>query len=305
MTAPLVTAVVQHGSFSLPLPAAYRAREVLAFHARDARQLAERVDGASISKGLLLQGAAVSLDIALKAGQAHCEWHAFGTIAAAETELTEVARRLLGLKIDPAPFEALVRKDPIYADICSARPGLRIAQSATPFEALTWAITGQQINLSFAITLRNALIRLAGTEMADGLWCYPDAIALARLSPEQLGAERYSRAKAETLIRLARLVADGDLPLDDWWQAAPGEMESRLLAIKGIGPWTVNYALMRGYGLADCSLQGDVAVRNALQARLGRVDKLSQTEAQAILQRYAPHRSMAAAYLWASLAASD
>jgi len=297
--------MAQGGMFTVALPPAYRSREVLAFHGRDPRQLAERVASDTISKGLLLQGTAVRLDIRLQAGEAHCVWQAYGSLCEADVELTGIVRRLLGLLIDPAPFEHVVGDDPLFAAICAARPGLRIAQSATPFEALTWAITGQQINLSFAITLRNALIRLAGTPMADGLWCYPDAASLARLTPEQLGAERFSGAKSATLINLARLVADGALPLDDWWQTDPAEMESRLLALKGIGPWTVNYALMRGYGLADCSLHGDVAVRNALQARLGRADKLNQPEAQSILQHYAPHRSMAAAYLWASLVAAE
>ena len=46
-------------------------------------------------------------------------------------------------------------------------------------------------------------------------------------------------------------------------------LRNALLAIKGIGPWTVNYTLLRGYGYADCSLEGDVAIRSALGRVLG------------------------------------
>jgi DNA-3-methyladenine glycosylase II len=74
-----------------------------------------------------------------------------------------------------------------------------------------------------------------------------------------------------------------------------------LLAIKGIGPWTVNYTLLRGYGDADCSLHGDVAIRLALQRLQGAPDKPDIASAEALLERYRPHRSMAAAHLWASL----
>ena len=74
-----------------------------------------------------------------------------------------------------------------------------------------------------------------------------------------------------------------------------------LLAIKGIGPWTVNYALLRGYGYPDCSLEGDVAIRTAFHRLLGGEARPDIPTTQRLLERYAPHRTMAAAYLWASL----
>jgi len=77
-------------------------------------------------------------------------------------------------------------------------------------------------------------------------------------------------------------------------------VSARLLAVKGIGPWTVNYALLRGWGYADCSLEGDVAVRNAIGCLRGE-DRPGLRDAQAFLAAYRPHRTMAAAYLWASL----
>ena len=74
-----------------------------------------------------------------------------------------------------------------------------------------------------------------------------------------------------------------------------------LLAVKGIGPWTVNYALLRGYGYPDCSLHGDVAIRAALQRLLGEDAKPDMARTEALLAQYKPHRTMAAAHLWASL----
>ena len=176
----------------------------------------------------------------------------------------------------------------------------------TAFEAVTWAVIGQQINLRFAIELRNTLIRLAGRPHSSGLWCYPEPADVAALEPAALQARKYSRAKAETLIRLAQLVAAGSLPLEQWRSTSVGAadvqvMERELLAIKGIGPWTVNYVLLRGFGVVDCSLHGDAAVRNALQRLLGGVGPLGEAAARAALDRYRPYRSYAAAHLWASL----
>ena len=77
-----------------------------------------------------------------------------------------------------------------------------------------------------------------------------------------------------------------------------------LSAIKGIGPWTVHYALLRGFGWLDGSLHGDVAVRNAL-ARLLDVPSVSQREAEQWLGAFSPWRALVAAHLWASLSAKS
>jgi DNA-3-methyladenine glycosylase II len=285
-------------ALSIALPASYRSADVLAFHARDVEGVAERVDGARIRKAVLLGGVPLLLDVTLTAATAQCRIAADGALDAATPALAhEALRSILALRIDPAPFAAFVRDDPVFGPLVALQPGLRIVQSATVFEALTWAIIGQQINLPFAISLRRTFIQQAGRVHSSGLWCYPEAADVARLDVEALTSRKFSRAKAETLLRVARMVADGELQLDD----DPARAAPLLLAIKGIGPWTVNYTLLRGYGYADCSLEGDVAIRSALGRLLGEAGKPDQARTQAWLAQYRPHRTMAAAYLWASL----
>lgn len=293
---------------TIALPAGYRHADALAFHGRDADALAEQVDAGThagrIRKGVLLDGVPTLLDITMHADRADCVIDAAALSPAADAALVN----MLGLRIDPAPFEAMVRTDPLFAPVVARQPGLRVIQSASVFEALTWAIIGQQINLPFAIALRRTFIAQAGRAHDSGLWCYPEALDVARLDLDQLTSRKFSRAKAETLLRLARLVADGDVslaPAADPAAAAAADVDAatvsaRLLAIKGIGPWTVNYALLRGYGDPDCSLQGDVAVRTAI-GRLQGGERPDLAQAEAFLQMYRPHRTMAAAYLWASL----
>lgn len=289
----------------LALPPDYRRQDALTFHGRDAAQLAERVEGARIRKGVLLDGAPVVLDVRIEAGTARCLIEidddgraGAGALARAREALTG----MLGLRIDPAAFALAVTDDALFAPLVARTPGLRVIQAASVFEALSWAVIGQQINLPFAIALRRTFIELAGRAHSGGLWCYPEPADVVRLDIEQLTRRKFSRAKAETLLRLARLAADGALDLD----AADGmadidAAQARLLAIKGIGPWTVNYALLRGYGHPDCSLEGDVAVRTAIGRLTGIEARPTIPEAQAFLRAYRPHRTMAAAYLWDSL----
>ena len=285
---------------SIPLPPGYRASDILVFHSRDAEALAERVDPDRIRKGVLLGDVPVLLDVTLQDDVALCTVQADGALSpAVQAQVDDALLNILALRIDPAPFELAVRDDALLGAVVQRQRGLRIVQSATIFEALTWAIIGQQINLTFAIALRRTFIAQAGRAHVSGLWCYPEAADVARLSTDELTTRKFSRSKAETLLRLARLVDAGELSLERGADIA--HTSAALLAVKGIGPWTVNYALLRGYGYADCSLHGDVAIRAAFQQLLGDDAKPDIDRTEALLTPYAPHRTMAAAHLWASL----
>jgi len=287
-------------ALSLRLPPQYRVDEVLAFHARDAEGVAEHVSGKTLRKAVLLGGAPLLFAVDFMDGEARCRVEADGPLDAATwAQADEALRSMLALRIDPAPFADFVRDDAVFGPLVARLPGLRIVQSATVFEALTWAIIGQQINLPFAISLRRSFIQQAGRVHSSGLWCYPEAADVARLELDTLTSRKFSRAKAETLLRVARMAAQGELDLR--LNEDPARNAAQLLAVKGIGPWTVNYTLLRGYGYADCSLEGDVAVRSAIGRLLGMGEKPTIAQAQAWLAGYAPHRTMAAAYLWASL----
>jgi DNA-3-methyladenine glycosylase II len=81
------------------------------------------------------------------------------------------------------------------------------------------------------------------------------------------------------------------------------EIRARLLALKGIGPWTVDYALLRGFGWLDGSLHGDAAVRRGLQLLLGIEEKVSAKWVEDWLAGFSPWRALVGAHLWALKAA--
>jgi DNA-3-methyladenine glycosylase II len=291
--------------FTISLPPCYRADEVLIFHRRDPEGLAERATPKGFQKGVLLAGIPVVLELALGTDRARGTITSDGALTKASLKLLKrTAGNLLGLSIDPEPFERAVQGDRLLGMVVKRQAGLRIPQMASPFETLMWAIIGQQIHLSFAIALRRTFILLAGARHSSGLWCHPNASEVARMNPEDLARRKFSRAKAETLVRVARMVDEGKLPLNEWRSFPAERIEEALLAVKGIGPWTVHYTLLRGFGCADCSLHGDAAVRNAVHRLQGGEARPTMAEVQALLNRYKPHRSLAAVHLWASLRAS-
>lgn len=287
--------------FSVAIPGNYRMHEVLSFHGRDPLQLAESVEDGVLRKGLMLDGNPALLTIKLNERAAHCKLELDGDDVISSAALNAIVEGVLGLHLQSEPFEAMVASDTLLGAIVAKQRGLRIPQTATAFEALTWAIIGQQIGLGFAITLRRRFIEYAGMRHSSGLACYPDATRVARMNADELGRLQFSRAKSEALIRVAQFVEEGKLDLAQLALIEPEAASAQMIAIKGIGPWTANYVLMRGLGAADCSLHGDAAVRAAIVKIMLRECKLDQAEAQRMLRQYSPWRSLAAAHLWASL----
>lgn len=289
------------------MPARYRAQEILAYHRRDPEGFSERVEGRSITKGLVWNGAPAVLTLQLDTRRATATLDVDGPAGSgAGAKLVRLARRMLALDQPIEAFARTFRHDPLLGPVLARFRGLRVAVTATPFEALVWAVTGQQISVRAAIALRRRMIAAAGIVHHSGLACHPDAAALAAVAEPQLHAAGYSRTKARTAAHLARSVAGGEIPLDAWTVDLPVErMRATLVAVPGVGPWTVDYTLLRGYGWLDGSLEGDLAVRRALQARLGRDRPVDVAETRNVLARYTPWRALAAAYLWASGSSAD
>ncbi|WP_159917404.1 DNA-3-methyladenine glycosylase [Pantoea sp. 18069] len=291
-------------SWQLPLPPNFRAEDILAFHARDRAALAEQVGPTTLRKGLWWRGQPVCLQLDFAPGLAQVQWltaaHDPALAAHAANDGLPLVQRMLGLTQDVAAFEAQFAGHPQLGPVLRQQSGLRVPVAGTPFEALAWAIMGQQISVAAAVALRRRLIAAADLRHPGGLYCHPQADQVLALGLEQLRAAGLSQAKAQSLLAVSEAVQSGALPLDAW-AAAPqlpaAQIVQALLAIKGIGPWTVSYTLLRGFGWLDGSLHGDVAVRRGIAQLLGA--DVGQPRAEAWLAPFAPWRALVAAHLWA------
>lgn len=291
---------------SIPLPANFRAGDVLAFHQRDAERISEQVDSSRLHKGILWGGRPARLTMGFAEGQANITLAVDSPGAAVQApELDLMVRRMLGLLQPVDMFEQTMRDHPQLGPVIARNTGLRVPQTATPFEALTWAIIGQQISVSAAVSIRRRFIQAAGRQHTSGLWCFPDANAVTAMTLDGLRHTGLSRTKAETIMAVSEQIEQQALPLASWLDDTPAEtIEEQLRQIRGIGPWTISYALLRGFGWMDGSLHGDVAVRRNLQALLGRSDKLSEKDARLWLEDFSPWRALVAAHLWAMQSAA-
>ncbi|HEX5302804.1 MAG TPA: hypothetical protein VFW50_37990 [Streptosporangiaceae bacterium] len=189
--------------------------------------------------------------------------------------------------------------DPVLARLIDDRPDFdpRAWISQLPpmdlFGALLFQVTGQQ--LSVAATRRT----LARIEAMFG-GHLPGPAQLLGVAPDQLRAAGLSGRKISTLRDLAGRMSDGRLNPDELSRLPDEELMAELTAIPGIGPWTVQGALIVALQREDVVLPGDLALRKAIRAAY-RLDHLpTQQEVLAIAGKWRPYRSLATSYLFSA-----
>jgi len=286
---------------SLALPAGYRADDILAFHTRDSLAIAEVGEGQTLRKGLLWNGCPACLTITFNCSHADVELAIDGVTKINDVEiLLDKVKRMLGLMQAIEDFQEHYRQHPQLGILIADQTGLRIQMTASIFEALSWAIIGQQISVQAATSIRRKLIQAVNIRHSGGLFCYPDAEQVAGLSESDLRQAGFSLSKAQALLTISKMILSGELFLESGLAALPAEETHQKLAkVRGIGPWTMNYLFLRGYGWLDASLEGDVAVRRGLQKLLNMPEKLTAQQTQQWLAPFSPWRALIAAHLWA------
>ncbi|MEM8998318.1 MAG: DNA-3-methyladenine glycosylase 2 family protein, partial [Acidobacteriota bacterium] len=245
----------------VPLPASVRLDDLVRYWGRDRRSVQERADADGI-RWALRSPAGRSMEVRASfeaSAQAPAARVAMRGVDGPLDDLevawvTSTVPRLLGLHLDPGAFEASLRGGP-HARLVEGRLGLSVPQTATAFDGALWVICGQQVSLPVAFSLRRRLAEHFGIAVGE-LFAPPRPADLVDVDPDVLYGLGLSRRKTEYVLGLCRLIADG-LDLESLRGDPADDVEVRLLDIRGFGPWSVNYLLMRSFGDADRVPVGD------------------------------------------------
>ncbi|TFH15482.1 MAG: DNA-3-methyladenine glycosylase 2 family protein, partial [Acidimicrobiales bacterium] len=259
-------------------------------------------DGTTYRRSLDLPGgsgvvALVANDDHVAAQLALTSW---GDLAAAVQRI----RRLLDLDADPTAVDDALAHDPAMRPLVTAARGRRSPASVDAFETAVRAVIGQQVSVAGARTVAGRIVEAVGAPIATvtsvpGTGVTVEGISRLFPRPEQLLAapdEAFSmpHARRDTIRRLAAAVLSGEVELHVG--ADPSVAREQLLSLRGVGPWTADYVVMRGLGHPDMFIDADLGVRHALDALGLAADRASG---------WAPWRSYAVHHLWASLSPSD
>ena len=160
---------------------------------------------------------------------------------------------------------------------------------ANSFETLVHIILEQQVSLASALAALNKLRARLGTVTPE---------SLLALTDEELKACYFSRQKTVYARGLAATIAEGRLELDGLGGMTDEEIRSRLIALKGIGHWTIDVYLMFVLQRADIFPAGDLAAVQALR-RVKKLPKdIAKEDLLAVAAGWQPYRTVATMMLW-------
>ena len=193
--------------------------------------------------------------------------------------------------------------DPVLAALANAHAGLRPWSAGSLFEGVVSSIVGQSISVAAAATTERRLCERfnEGIDL-DGRRFWPPPL------PEQLASSSaaFVRESGVTTKRAEALVAVGALFAESRSSASNGDpvvdME-RLAAISGIGPWTMQSALLWGVAVPDAHPTRDVALLRAARVHYPEISNLNDLDR--VAERWRPFRGWAARLLWLDLLGHD
>lgn len=206
-------------------------------------------------------------------------------------------RRMFDLDADPTAVSSTLASAGL-GELVDAFPGIRSPGFCDSEELVIRTVLGQQISVAAARTHLTRLVAAHGPALppelvVDGVdRVFPDSTVIADLPDEGWALPK---RRIATLRAVAAALARNDIDL------GPGcdrdEAAARMLALPGIGPWTIGYVRMRGLGDPDVFLAGDLGVKKGL------AELSSASTAVRALERHAkacsPWRSYLTHLLWA------
>ena len=163
----------------------------------------------------------------------------------------------------------------------------------SPFESLARAIAYQQLHEKAAESILRRFVALCPTRR------FPQPDDLLALNEEAIRSAGFSRAKVAALRDLATKTLDGTVPTGATVRALDDEaIIERLIAVRGVGRWTVEMLLIFQLGRPDVLPVDDFGVRNGFRIAYGRRSMPTPKEVRQYGERWKPYRTAAAWYLW-------
>jgi DNA-3-methyladenine glycosylase II len=186
----------------------------------------------------------------------------------------------------------LAALDPLLAGLIARHPPLRVGSRGDAFQTLARSIVGQQISVKAAQSVwarvSQAYIPVAPAEVFDA-------------DPAALRACGLSARKVEYLQDLARHFLAHPACIDDWAGMDDTRIIEQLVAVRGIGVWTVQMFLIFHLARPDVLPLADLGLRRAIERGYSQGQPTPPRQLERLSGLWHPWRTVATWYLWRSL----
>ncbi|KAF3032294.1 3-methyladenine DNA glycosylase [Didymella heteroderae] len=181
--------------------------------------------------------------------------------------------------------------------------GLR--EVVDPFTALASGIIGQQVSGAAAASIRKKFTAL----FEDTHPAFPSPAHVLNKDMSTLRSAGLSQRKAEYITGLAEKFASGEFTAEGLVSASDEELIEKLVAVRGLGRWSVEMFACFGLKRMDVFSTGDLGVQRGMAAYMGRdVSRLknkggkwkymTEQEMLSIASKFSPYRSLFMWYMW-------
>ena len=220
-------------------------------------------------------------------------------------EVKEYVTEWFDLNRNIEPFYKLLKNHPLLSDLSIEYSGSRIISIPDLFEAICWAIIGQQINLSFAYKLKRLLVDKYGEKEIINNRIYltfPTPENLVKANRNDLITMKFSRQKIDYLMNISNAFVDNQISKEILLNCKSMEERiEKLTSIKGIGIWSANYVLMKSIRDMSCITYGDSGLNKAIHTIFKTGKKPAKNEIDDIFKDFKNWESYLNFYLWKSL----
>ena len=216
----------------------------------------------------------------------------------------EYVSQWFDLYTDLKPFYAMADNDKLLGPLVEQFYGYRIVGQPDLFESLVWAVIGQQINLSFAYTLKQRFVESFGyREIAQNktFYLFPKPEEVAKLNDADLLPLQFSQQKSKYVVEIAKAFVNQEVSKESIAKLPFEEAKQKLMSIKGVGNWTANYALMKTFRYPNAFPLEDAGVHNAIKNLKRMKEKPTLDQVRRIFKKYKGWEAYATLYLWKSL----
>jgi DNA-3-methyladenine glycosylase II len=214
-----------------------------------------------------------------------------------------VVKRVFSLDLSLLSFYDFVYEDRVMSQVVQRLCGFKFPVTPLVFEAIVDAIVEQQISIKVARSVEDKLAVLFGESISVGgelFFAFPTAKALVDAGAEAVKRAGLSGRKAEYICGLAELVVRGVLDFDKMMKHGLDEIILELDKIRGVGVWTAELSVLRGFGRFDVFPADDFGLRRVISRYYcgGRV--IDAIEARLVAERWGRWKGLAAFYLIAA-----
>ncbi len=294
----------QMDAITLKTPTVFSFTECLNFLARSKKECLFSVEKEKIRKLFFAEGSPVLVELKYSKPGLELVFLNYRPGDKHKIAIKNYIRNWLDLDSDLAHFYNIAKTDRYLSSLVKKHHGLPLIGIPDFYEALCWAIIGQQINLAFAYSIKRNIVEYCGRKFEfEGkiYYTFPEPAQILSISDESFRRFKFSRQKASYLKGISQKIMDKTLDFNLLRSLDYESAKAKLTAIQGIGNWTADYVLMKTFRFPNAFPPQDAGFQNALKIAMNLSGKPDPDTICQVSKPWKGVEAYATFYLWRSL----